>query len=85
MRFLGMTGYYQRFCHLIAEPFTNLLSKKSKFVWSEKCEQAINQLKVILGNTPVLLAPDFNKSLKLALMLVILELGLFFCKKIIIV
>ena len=45
---------------------TNLLSKKSKFVWSDKCQQAFNKLKAILGNTPVLLAPDFNKSFKLA-------------------
>ena len=45
---------------------THLLSKKSKFVWSDKCQQAFNKLKAILGNTPVLLAPDFNKSLKLA-------------------
>ena len=69
MRFLGMVGYYQRFCHnfsIIAEPLTNLLSKKSKFVWSDKCQQAFNKLKAILGNTPVLLAPDFNKSFKLA-------------------
>ena len=46
---------------IIAEPLTNLLSKKSKFVWSDKCQQAFNKLKTILGNTPVLLAPDINK------------------------
>ena len=64
MRFLGMAGYYQRFCHnfsIITEPLTNLLSKKSKFVWSDKCQQTFNKLKYILGNTPVLLAPDINK------------------------
>jgi transposase InsO family protein len=69
MRFLGMAGYYRRFCHnfsIIAEPLTNLLSTKSKFVWSDKCQQAFNKLKAILGNTPVLLAPDFDKSFKLA-------------------
>ena len=67
MRFLGMAGYYRRFCHnflIIAEPLTNLLSKKSKFIWSDKCQQAINKLKA--RNTPFLLAPDFNKSFKLA-------------------
>ena len=66
---LGMARYYRRFFHnfsIIAEPLTNLLSKKSKFVWSDMCQQAFNNLKVILGNTPVLLAPDFNKSFKLA-------------------
>ena len=40
--------------------------KKSKIFWSDKCQQAFNKLKAILGNTPVLLAPDFNKSFKLA-------------------
>ena len=45
---------------------TNLLSKKSKFIWSYKCQQAFNKLKAILGKTPLLLAPDFNKSFKLA-------------------
>ena len=37
MRFLGMAGHYRRFCQnisIIAEPLTNLLSKKSKFVLS---------------------------------------------------
>ena len=69
MRFLGMAGYYQRFYQfffIITEPLTNLLNKKSKFVWIDKCQQAFNTLKAILGNTPVLLAPDFNKSFKLA-------------------
>ena len=46
---------------------TNLLSKKSKFVWSDKRQQAFNKLKAILGNTLVSLAPDFNKSFKLAI------------------
>ena len=45
---------------------TNILSKKSKFVWSDKCQQAFNNLKTIFGSTPVLLAPDFNKLFKLA-------------------
>ena len=45
---------------------TNLLSKKSKFVMSDKCQQVSNKLKAILGKTPVLLAPDYNKSFKLA-------------------
>ena len=65
MSFLGIAGYYRRFCHtfsIIAEPLTNLSNKKSKLVCFGKCQQAFNKLKVTLKNTPVLLAPDFNKS-----------------------
>ena len=56
-----MAGYYRRFCHnfsIFAELLTNLFSKK--------CQHAFNKLKDILGSTSVLLAPDFNKSFKLA-------------------
>ena len=66
MGFLDMAGYHWKVCQkvlIIAEPLTNLLSKKSKFVWSDKSQQMFNKLKAILGNTPVLLAPDFNKYL----------------------
>ena len=53
MRFLGMAGFYRRFCQkclIIPEPLTNLLSKKSKFVWSDKCQQTFNKLKAIFEN-----------------------------------
>ena len=45
---------------------TNLLSKKSKFMWSDKYQQTFNKLKAILGNSPALLAPNFKTSFKLA-------------------
>ena len=54
---------------------TTLLSKKSKFVWSDKCQQAFNKLKAILENTPVLLASDFNKYFKLAVHASDIEIG----------
>ena len=68
MRFLGLAGNYLRFCQnfIIAEPLTNLWSKKLKCVWSDKCQQAFKQLKANLRNTPVLLALDLKKSFKLA-------------------
>ena len=69
MRFLGMTGYYRKFCDnfsVIAEPLTNLLSKRLKFIWTNDCQKALDILKAILKNEPVLLAPNFAKEFKLA-------------------
>ena len=69
MRFLGMAGYYRKFCHNfseITEPLTNLLKKGKQFVWNDRCQNSFETVKAILMNTPVLLAPDFNKPFKLA-------------------
>ena len=69
MRFLGMAGYYRKFCKNfsgIAEPLTNLLKKSTKFKWNDKCQDAFDRLKAILKSAPVLLGPDFDKCFKLA-------------------
>ncbi len=69
MRFLGMAGYYRKFCpnfSTIAEPLTHLLGKRVKFVWSADCENAFTRLKAILRSSPVLAAPDFRSPFKLA-------------------
>ena len=50
MRFLGMAGYYRKFCKNfsgIAEPLTNLLKKSTKFKWNDKCQDAFDHLKAI--------------------------------------
>ena len=64
-----MAGYYRKFCDnfsLIAEPLTNLLSKRTKFVWTNDCQKAFDILKAILKNEPVLLAPNFAKEFNFA-------------------
>ena len=56
MRFLGMAGYYRKLCDnfsVIAEPLTNLLSKRTKFIWTNDCQKAFDILKAILKNEPV--------------------------------
>ena len=56
MRFLGMAGYNRKFCpnfSAVAEPLTQLLSKKAKFFWTEKCGRAFDELKAILKSEPV--------------------------------
>ena len=69
MRFLGMAGYYRKFCNnfsVIAEPLTNLLGKRVKFIWTDNCQKSFEKLKAILKSAPVLLAPRFDKEFKLA-------------------
>ena len=43
-----------------------LLSKKVKFVWSDRCDKAFEELKAMLQSAPLLTAPDFKSSFKLA-------------------
>lgn len=67
--FLGMAGYYCKFCQnfsTVVEPLTQLLSKKARFLWNDRCEQAFEELKAILKSAPVLSAPDLDHQFKLA-------------------
>ena len=64
-----MAGHYRKFCDnfsVIVEPLTNLLSKRTKFIWTNDCQKAFNTLKAVIKNEPVLLAPNFAKEFKLA-------------------
>jgi len=60
MRFLGMAGYYRKFCHnfsSLAEPLTILLKGEVKFVWTATCQDAFNKIKAILRSEPILMGP----------------------------
>ena len=67
-RFLGMIGYYRRFCpnfaHL-ATPLTDLISPKRRFEWTNPCNKAFENLKALLLSAPVLKAADFTKHFHL--------------------
>ena len=68
MRFLGMIGFYRRFCCNFSDvvaPLTNLLGDRVKFTWTPVCQDAFDKVKRILMDSPVLMAPDFDKSFKL--------------------
>ena len=44
MRFLGMAGYYRKFCKnfaIISEPLTKLLRKNEKYNWDENCQKSL--------------------------------------------
>lgn len=67
-RFLGMAGYYRRFCKnfsSVAAPLTALTSPSKPFSWSSECQQSFENLKSLLCCTPVLSAPDFSLPFKL--------------------
>ena len=56
MRFLGMAGYYRKFCpnfSSVTEPLTELLRKDVKFVWTKHCQLAFERLKALLQSAPV--------------------------------
>ncbi|KAJ8018540.1 hypothetical protein HOLleu_43415 [Holothuria leucospilota] len=68
-RFLGMVGFFRKFCpnfSEIAAALTALLEKNTKFVWSPACQTAFDKLKSILVNHPVLRAADYTKPFKIA-------------------
>ena len=71
VRFLGMAGYYRKFCEnffAIVESLTDLLRKQTQFLWPDDCQKEfdIHVLKSILKNEPVFLAPNLAKEFKLA-------------------
>ena len=68
MCFLGMTGYYRKFCKDLfcaAAPLTNLFWQDQIFHWDEDCHKAFMKIKTLLLATPVLVTPDFEKPFKL--------------------
>lgn len=63
-RFLGMTGWYQRYINAystIAAPITDLLKKADRFQWTAEAQTAFEALKDSLTTAPVLTHPDFEK------------------------
>jgi hypothetical protein len=62
--FLGLAGYYRWFIPDFSElvkPITSLLKNDTKFNWSSGCNEAFEQLKVLLTTAPVLAQPDIEK------------------------
>lgn len=67
-RFLGMVGYYRGFClnfSSVASPLTDLLKENAKFTWSPACQQAFDQVKMLLSTAPVLAALRLDKPFQL--------------------
>lgn len=63
-RFLGATGYYRNYVDGFADVtavLSELQQKNVKFVWSEKCSEAVKQLKEMMCSEPVLRLADFSR------------------------
>ena len=68
LRFLGMAGFYRRFCSnfsTVAAPLTDLTSTTVPFKWTPACEQSFSRLKTLLASHPVVHAPDFSQPFHL--------------------
>jgi hypothetical protein len=62
--FLELAGYYRRFnpnFSKIAKPIIELLKKGNKYVWSDACDEAFENLKKLLTTSLVLAQPDITK------------------------
>ncbi|XP_058211690.1 uncharacterized mitochondrial protein AtMg00860-like [Rhododendron vialii] len=58
--FLGLAGYYRRFVpdfSRLAAPMTKLTRKGTRFIWSDSCKAAFEELKKRLTTAPVLIVP----------------------------
>jgi RNase H-like domain found in reverse transcriptase/Reverse transcriptase (RNA-dependent DNA polymerase) len=66
--FLGFGNFYCRFIkgffHL-AHSLNDLLKKDKKFVWSEECQESVDQLKKRFNEEPVLMMPDHSKPFQI--------------------
>jgi hypothetical protein len=62
--FLGLVGCYRRFIpdfSKLVKPITSLLKNDTKFNWSSRCNEAFEQLNVLLTTTPILAQLDIEK------------------------
>lgn len=63
-RFLGLTGWYQRFISnysAISAPLSDIKGKPEKFKWNAEAQRAFEALKHCLTSAPVLTHPNFSK------------------------
>ena len=60
-KFVGLTSYYRSFCPnyaTVAEPLTECLRKGVSVQWTERRQQAFDELKQLLITAPVLSMPN---------------------------
>lgn len=60
--YLGLTGYYRRFCPNYAQkaaPLYHLTKKDVPFEWTSDCQEAFDKLQAMLTSEPLLALPNF--------------------------
>jgi hypothetical protein len=82
---LGLAGY----CHIfilnfskIAKPITDLLKKHEKFFWNTERDEAFQTMKKLLTTSPVLHSRTSQSPSMYTVMLLVLGLAVFSCKKV---
>lgn len=63
-RFIGMTGYWNRYIPNYSEicaPLHKLKRKGTKFKWTDECQNAFEKLKYAIINPPILQLANFEK------------------------
>jgi hypothetical protein len=64
-RFLGMVNFYRdlwrRRSHILA-PLTAMCGKGAKFEWTDKCQEAFDEIKRVMSKEVTLAFPDFEKE-----------------------
>ena len=64
-QFLGLANYYRRFVQdfaKIAKPLHRLTKKTARFVWTQECQKAFEELRSRLISAPILAFPDYEKE-----------------------
>ncbi|GFV56170.1 retrovirus-related Pol polyprotein from transposon 297 [Trichonephila clavipes] len=67
-KFLGITGWYQKFSPRyadICEPLYQLKKKGAKFNWSKEAQDSFDKIKRTLTEAPVLQLPNFSEQFNL--------------------
>jgi len=67
-KFLGLVNYYRRFIQgfvSIVRPLHDMVKKDRKWEWTEKQEEAFEELKKRFMQEPVLAAPDLDKKMRM--------------------
>eukprot|EP00253_Pinus_taeda_P003877 PITA_03877 len=62
--FLGMTNYQRKFVEgyfEVTSSLTNLLKKDKRWSWTDKCQEAFDNLKRRMVTAPMLKLPDFER------------------------